>query len=228
MSLLPPRQPKPELPSESHLHIEPEGAPKEDALSREDKLFALVEKLTAQAGAAGLSAEQLETILTRSGLTAAEGMRASLRPENRTHRHESAFFTPQDKQRYGSWEAKPTLSRKSYFVGVEEKDERLMPAEIEAFNAITERRTARNGRWKADIKKDGPDESLWISVPCETSDQRMELPSLLLILLELNGGPSTVNVHALLRQIEALKGMVVSGVQKTATALETELLSVTG
>mgnify|MGYP001598042075 CR=1 FL=1 len=49
MSLLPPRKPKEEIVMplpEKHLHVESDTDPKDDALSREDKLFALIDKLT--------------------------------------------------------------------------------------------------------------------------------------------------------------------------------------
>jgi hypothetical protein len=225
MSLLPPRKPKVEetdtaMP-EKHLHVESENDPHEDALSRADKLTAILEQLTLQSANAGLSAPQLEAILTKVGLSTAEGMRMSLKPENTEHRNESAFFTARDKAKYGSWQNKPTLTRKTFFVGAEEKDERLMPEEIEGYNAITKYCEARNGKWKAQIKKNGQAEELWIDVPCETVDNRMDLPSLILILHELNGGRSTADVHSLIKQIEILKRDAIS---RGASAGELEAL----
>ena len=208
MSLLPPRKPKEEIhtePSETHLHIEPDDAPHEDALSREDKLFALIDKLTTAGTQSGLNPTQLESILTKVGLSTAEGMRQSLKPENTEHRHESAFFTARDKAKYGSYLEKPKLTRKTFFVGTEEKDDRLTPDEIEGYNAITAYKEARGGKWKAEVKRNGQAEELWVTVPCETVDNRMDLPSLILILHELNGGRSTENIHSLVKQIEALK-----------------------
>lgn len=193
-------------------------------LNTNDLLTALIDKLSTVASNNGLSAEQLEVIMTRAGLASAEGMRLSLKPENPEPTHISAFFTVEDKARYGSWEDRPQLSRKTYFCGIEEKSDRLMPAEIEAYNAITEYRTARNGQWKAQIKQNGEHKELWVSVPFETLDQRMNLPSLILILLELNGGPSTADVHSLIRQIEHLKGLLVKS-GKSVADLETELIN---
>ena len=214
MSLLPPR--------EKHLHVESDDAPHEDALSTEDKLFALIEKLSEQSSKAGLTPSQLETILTKVGLSTAEGMRQSLKPENSDHSNISAFFTTADKARYGSFDAKPQLTRKTFFVGAEEKVDRLMPAEIEAYNAITSYKEARGGKGKAHVKRNGQAEELWVEVPFETVDQRMEIPSLLLILMELNGGPSTANIHNLVKQIEALKGLA-SRAGATAAELEATL-----
>ncbi len=201
--------------TEKHIRLESEEP------APEDKLTKILEQLATQSASAGLSAAQLEAVLTRVGLSTAEGMRVSLKPENTEHRNESAFFTARDKAKYGSWQQKPTLTRKTFFVGVEEKDERLMPEEIEGFNAITGYREARNGKWKAQIKRNGQTEELWIDVPCETVDHRMDLPSLILILHELNGGQSTADVHSLLKQLEALKRDAIS---RGASAGELEAL----
>jgi len=211
--------------SEKHLRLEQPDDPKSDALDREARLIDLVEKLATQAQSSGFTPQQLETILARAGAATAEGMRISLKPENPDHRHESAFFTAADKARYGSFDQRPTLTRKTFFVGAEEKDERLMPAEIEEYNAITSYREARGGKWKAEIRRNGQEEQLWVWVPIETQDQRMDLPSLLLILMELNGRANTANLHALVRQIEMLKGMVVTGKQMAPADLERELLA---
>ena len=187
-------------------------------------LAELVDKLSTAVGNAGMKPDQLEAILNKVGLATAEGMRQTLRPENSECTHISAYFTELDKAKYGSFENRPKLTRKTYFVGAEEKEDNLTCAEIEAYNKITDFREARGGRWKAELKRNGRDETLWVWVPCETVDQRMDIPSLLLILHELNGGPSTADAHQLLKQIEYLKGLAVkSGAD--ATELEKELLA---
>ena len=163
--------------------------------------------------------EQLETLLERVGRSTAEGMRQSLKPENTEHRNESAFFTAADKAKYGSFDQKPKLTRKTFFVGIDERDERLTPAEIEGYNALTTYKEARNGKWKAEIKRNGQHEELWVTVPFETVDQRMDLPPLILILHELNGGTSTADIHSLVKQIEAFKKLAVSS-GATAQQLE--------
>jgi hypothetical protein len=213
MSLLPPRKPAEVV--TPHLRLEDNEPPPEDKLTK------ILEQLASQSVNAGLSASQLEAVLTKVGLSTAEGMRVSLKPENTEHRNESAFFTVRDKAKYGSWLNKPKLTRKTFFVGAEEKDERLMPEEIEGFNAITSACTARNGKWTAKIKKNGEEDELWVDVPCETVDNRMDLPSLILILHELNGGRSTADVHSLVKQIEALKRDAIS---RGASAGELEAL----
>ena len=187
-------------------------------------LEALVEKLSTSVKSAGLTPEQLEIILTKVGLSTAEGMRQTLRPENAECTHISAYFTERDKAKYGSFDRKPALRRKTFFIGAQEKDERLTPAEIEAYNAITDYRTARNGLWKAEIRQNGQEQELWVSVPCDTVDERMDIPSLVLILHELNGGVSTKDIHSLIRQIEALKTMSLSH-GATATELEAAMLA---
>ena len=177
--------------------------------STEDRLVQILEKLSESAQASGLSAQQLETLLSKVGITSAEAMRLSLKPENAEHAHISAFFTPQDKERYGSYLNKPVLRRRTFFVGVEEKDERLTPAEIEGYNRIQKSCEARHGRWKALVTVAGEKEMLQVQVPCESLEDRMELRPLVLILHELNGGQSTEDLSVLLRQIENLQALAV-------------------
>lgn len=174
-----------------------------------DRLSDILEKLVASSTEKGISAEQLETLLTRAGMTSAEAMRLSLKPENPDPTHISAFFTKDDMLKYGSFENKPKLRIKTYFCGIEEKDDRLTPAEIEAYNALEGFQEARNGVWKAEVKRNGRHEELHVNLPIDTIDSRMGLPPLLLILMELAGGPSTADIHNLLKQIENLKGLAV-------------------
>mgnify|MGYP001597491977 CR=1 FL=1 len=61
-------------------------------------------------------------------------------------------------------------------------------------------------------------------MPCEAVDQRMDMPPLTLILHELNGGQSTEDLHGLLKQIDALKAMLV-GKGSTPAELEAALLN---
>lgn len=185
----------------------------------------LVDKLSERSASSGLSPEQLTEILTKVGITSAEAMRQSLKPENTDHPHISAFFTEKDREKYGGWENKPTLRVKTYFCGVEEDVERLTPLEIESYNRLTEDREARAGRWTATIKRRGhKGEELFVNVPCETVDQRMDLPPLTLILHELNGGQTTEDLHALLKQIDYLKAQLVAK-GATPAELEAALLS---
>ena len=114
----------------------------------EDRLLQILEKLTETSQAHGLSNSQLETLLTKVGLSSADAMRLSLRPENQDHPHISAFFTEATRLKYGEYTNKPTLRRRTYFVGIEEKDDRLTAAEIEAYNRIERTCDCRNGKWK--------------------------------------------------------------------------------
>lgn len=168
----------------------------------------LVDRLSKKATDNGLSADQLKAILESVSHSSAEAMRTSLKPENPDHPHISAYFNKEDAAKYGGWENKPTLRVKTFFCGIEENEDRLTPAEIEGYNAITERKSARGGKWKAEIKHKGePHEELHIQVPMESVDQRMDLPPLVLLLHELNGGPSTADLHQLLKQIDHLKAL---------------------
>lgn len=175
-------------------------------------------------GLKGLSMpqESLKEILLEVGKSNAEVARRARWPENPDHEHISVYFTKEDKAKYGGEHNKPTLKRKTYFCGIEEKEERLTVGEILAFNAFETPMECRGGAWRAVIKKPsavGGKEELWIWVPKETVDQRMVLPSLHLILHELNGGPSTEDVMTLLIKIKKLEALLAA---KGATASELE------
>ena len=185
----------------------------------EKLLEVLVQKLSSVGQQSGLSEAQLEKILTSVGANTAEAMRASLKPENTDHPHVSAYSYPEgDKAR-----PKPDLRVKTFFCGMEEQKERLTPSEVLAYNAITNERKARDGAWKALIKHKGEThEELHVMIPCETVDQRMGLPPLELILLELNGGPSTADLGGMLATIRKLEQELVEAraAQGTAVLLE--------
>jgi hypothetical protein len=188
-----------------------------------DKTESLLEKLVSQlvekSSSAGLTMDQLESILDRVGKNSADAMRHSLKPENPDHPAISAFSYPEgDIKR-----PKPDLRVKTWFCGIEENKDRLTPAEVEAYNAIKNDRTARNGDWKAEIKHKGQTkEELHIWIPCETVDQRMGLPPLVLILNELNGGPSTEDIAGLLSKITTLESELATARSQRGLVAELE------
>jgi len=160
-----------------------------------------------------MSPETLKDILMETGKVNAEVARKARWPENATHPGISAYFTAKDMAVYGALENKPKLNRTTFFCDILEEEERLTPTEIEAFNKLDKPSECRGGAWRAVIirpKAVGGKEELRVHVPKDTVDQRMVLPSLLLILHELAGGPSTENVYALMKQIEYLKAQLVS------------------
>jgi len=174
----------------------------------------LVDKMTA----AQVSPAALKDILTETGKVNAELARKAKWPENPDHPHISAYSYPEG----DVLRPKPKLKRETFFCGYREDEERLTPGEIEAFNAIDGPLEARGGSWRAVVKKPlakGGKETLEIYVPKDSVDQRMVLPSLHLILHELNGGPSTEDIMTLVKQIEGLKALLAA---KGATAEELE------
>lgn len=191
--------------------------------STERLLEALVTKLAAAGSKQGLTEDQLTKILTAVGTNTAEAMRGALKPENPEHPHISAFSYPEGDLVH----PKPTLRVKTFFCGIEENIDRLTPAEILAYNAITTERTARGDTWRSVIKNQGKrGEELHVLIPCETVDQRMGLPPLELILVELNGGPSTADLSGMLATIKKLEQELVEAkaARGTVPALEAEML----
>lgn len=173
----------------------------------------IMKELVGGLTAAQMTPQAMKEILLETGKVNAELAKKAKWPENATHLNISAYFTADDLAKYGSLENKPKLLRETYFCGTKEEEDRLTPAEIEAYNAITKPVDVRGGAWRAEIikpKSVGAKEVLHVYVPKETVDQRMVLPSLLLILHELNGGPSTENVYQLMKQLETMKALLLA------------------
>lgn len=148
-------------------------------------------------------AEQLAQVLASQ----TEGQKAialAARPvsfSNPDHEHISAFSYPEgDRKR-----PKPKLARETYFNGHRESAEELMPAEIDAYNAIQHSCEARDGRWTAVIKGN----RLMIDVPTKTPDDRMDLPGgLVLILRELALGRRAADPIEMAARVAALEAMM--------------------
>lgn len=192
---------------------------KNDEGTNED-LKALISAFTESIKGVALKPEQIKELI--AGV--ASGTQKALRPEVAVHPGISVFSYPEgDVAR-----PKPVLTRDTYFCGIKEEEERLTPGEIDAYNAVGQPRECRGGSWRAEIKRSqsvGGKESLFVWVPHNTMDQRNVLPpSLILLLTELNGGPSTENLLDLLRQIENLKALLVKK-GSTVAELETALLA---
>lgn len=186
-------------------------------------LFAtFMDKLVTKITEAQMSPAALKDILTETGKISAEAAQKARWPENASHPHVSVYSYPEG----DILRPKPKLVRDTYFCGVREEEDRLTPGEIDAFNAIDTPREIRGGAWRAVIKTPksvGGKQTLEVYVPKDTVDQRMLLPSLHLILHELNGGPSTEDVMSLVKQIESLKSLLAAkGV--TTSELEAALL----
>ena len=153
-----------------------------------------------------LSAAQLKEILAAVATTAtesgAEGMRRAIKPDNPTHPGISVYSYPEGERVH----PKPKLTRETFFCGAPQKEDQLTPAEIDAFNAITGERTARNGRWWARVEQYGNRQRLHVFVPNKSIDDRMDLPNgLILILRELADGPEAVSVTSLAEKVKQLE-----------------------
>lgn len=151
--------------------------------------------------------EMLGAVLEKVGLSTAEGMQRAITPENKRHLELSAFFTAADKAKYGDHTQKPKLIRTVFFNHHPEREDQLMPSEIEAYNSINEDLEARNGQYTAIIKARGrKKEELHVNVPVAHLDHRMNLPpSLLLLIHELKTGQQVQDMQLLLDEIADLR-----------------------
>lgn len=85
----------------------------------------------------------------------------------------------------------------------------LMPAEVEAYNALSrtlkgpgDKRTARNGRWKAEVSANN--DGLMLNIPCKTEEDRTEVnavPGLEFLLRELTLGAEAANPASILDEL---------------------------
>lgn len=171
-----------------------------------DSLKSLLERAGVVPTTAGMTPEQLQTILATTGMANAKAMQQALRRENPFYPERSVFnpvgkFDDQGQQ----LPAKTTLRRSTYFVGVKLNDETLLPEEIQLLNRFTSNKVAREGTWTATVHKHGANEVLSVVVPCKSIDDRMGLPPLTYILRELLDGADAVNPDALAKRVADLE-----------------------
>lgn len=176
------------------------------------ELDALIEAQKARLAAmpvhgGGIGGDELRAILasqTDAQRQIAEAARP-VRHSNPDHSHVSAFSYPEgDLKR-----PKPTFlvgkngkPREVFFNHHREREEDLTPAEIDAYNAITTSREARDGRWTATVKAN----ALFVTIPSFTSDDRQDMHNgLILNLRELADGPAAVSLTDLVAEVTALK-----------------------
>lgn len=152
----------------------------------------------------GMTPELVETIATASAraaaTTGAESLRRVLHPQNAQHPGKSVFSYPEGDVEH----PKPELrSPETFFCNSRLDVDAMTPTTIDLLNRFTRTVTARGGRWRADVAPDG--RGLHVTVPCKTIDDRMELPSLDLILLELLDGEAAVDPISLADRVVALE-----------------------
>ena len=150
----------------------------------------------AKSQGAGLSASDLRQILL--------DQRKAMKPENDRHPGISAFSYPEGESK----RPKPALRRKVYFNGISEDAESLTPLEIELYNRFEGTRLARNGMWKAEVRRNGSAEILHITNEPKTLDGRQSLPALSLIARELLDGEVAVNPELLASRVAELEAKI--------------------
>lgn len=174
-------------------------------------MAALEQKWEAQAPQGGIDAGQLETILhkvTAAAAGPAQILASKLRPENADHLHVGPFEHP----KLGGIEApKPALKRIIVW-GRPLTPSELTYAEVLALNGLSDamqrsqKRLARDGKWKATVSDD--DASITISVPVKTIDDRHDLPPFIQIVQELTTGERALDAADMLAELTLLKAQV--------------------
>ena len=150
----------------------------------------------ARGSGGGISPSDLKQILV--------DQRKAMKPENEMHPGISAFSYPEGEQK----RPKPQLRRETYFNGVHEKWDSLTPMEVELYNRFDRSMTAKGGNWKADVRKDGSSELLWIETFPKTLDGRQSLPPLHLLLRELLDGAAAVDPVSMATRVAELEARI--------------------
>jgi len=148
------------------------------------------------AGGAGISADQLKELL--------EGQRKAMRPENEAAPLVSVF-NPKGERDF----PKARLKRPTFFNGGREREDVLTPTELELYNRFDRTMTARDGKWKAEIRQNGSAQELYITtVEIGSLDGRLSLPALSLILRELLDGAEAADPGKMADRIAALEAQI--------------------
>lgn len=147
-------------------------------------------------GGSGISADQLKELL--------EGQRKAMRPENEAPPLISAF-NPKGERDH----PKARLTRPTFFNGGREREDALTPTEVELYNRFDRTMTARDGKWKADLRQNGSAQELHITtVEIGSLDGRLSLPALTLILRELLDGAEAADPDKMADRIAALEAQI--------------------
>lgn len=100
---------------------------------------------------------------------------------------------------------KPLLKYDTYFCGGRQYEDSLTPLELELFNAFEGSKEARDGKWTADLSRDGSKRRLMISVPARSYDDMLSIPPLTQVLAELLYGSDIASPDAALARISELE-----------------------
>lgn len=176
-----------------------------------DKLASLLAKAGAAPTTIGITPEMLKGLLDSRSAGVETAVRETLRLERRENPSypERSVFFPLGKfdDKGGALRSKHTLKRRTYHNGVLLGGELETEEEIDLYNQFTEDRTARDGRWTAEIHFGGTSrERLVVKTPSFTIDDRTEYGGPLSnILRELLSGPEAVNQLTMEKRIKALE-----------------------
>jgi hypothetical protein len=158
----------------------------------------------------GMDGATLQEIVKAFQLTSATAVRETLRQErveNPNYPGRSVFNPDGVFDKDGKSMPKVKFRRDTYYQNVRLGGELETPEEIALFNAFTEDKSSRDGRWTAEIVHKGtPKERLYVKIPSMTPDERMEnsIP-MTLVLMELLGGADAVNTETLTKRIAVLE-----------------------
>lgn len=162
----------------------------------------------------GMTAEQFQAILATNGKVNAKAMQQALRRENLYYPDRSVYNPAGVYDDEGRpLQPKVCFKRDTYQVNVmigraDDSEGMCTPEEIGLLNRFTTNKETRGGAFKAEIVTRNGKEVLRIIHPYATNDERVGLPPLTHILLELLEGEDAVNPDILLTQVAKLRQQV--------------------
>lgn len=176
-------------------------------------MAALEEKWESAQPQSGITADVLEQILSRSSAAAAQAIAGPMEAVIRKEKPEGPHLVmgPFEHPLGGIKMPKPELKREIVF-GRPLPTTELTYVEVVALNQLSDslgrsqRRIARDGKWKAIVSDDN--QRITISIPVKTIDDRGDLPSFLAIVQELTSGERPPEQAELLNEIALMKAQL--------------------
>ena len=163
---------------------------------------------------AGMAPADLQTIMATFEAVSSTSVRETLRQErkeNPSYPERSVFF-PKGKfdDQGNALPPKVQFSMTTVFNKIRLGGELETEEEIGLFNRLAagDAKTARDGRWSAEVVGTGSRKHLEVNTPSFTVDDRMDLPPLTFILRELLDGPDVVNPNTMAKRIAELEAQV--------------------
>ena len=172
-----------------------------------DQFREMMAALTA-AIASGKGSDQTSVALNNAITQLKEQVERTVTRSNKINPGISVFDYPEGRVAAEAAGKVKKLKYKTYFCGGPQREDDLTPTEVDLYNQFTGSKTARDGAWSAEVRRNGSTLELHVNVPCFTNDERMNLPALTAILGELLYGTDVVDPTMTMAKILAMQKQI--------------------